>query len=153
MKVTQLCWTLWPHGLCGPWNSSGQNTGVGSLSLLQGIFLTQELNRGLLHCRRFFFFFYQLSYQGSPKSSKKMTHKKIQFSYKVHLSATYNITIIYFFLFNQITNILHPYYIHYYIVTSWWINLPKGSITCNWNWFLKLYETSMSCQLNCWEEN
>ena len=29
-----------------------KNTGVGSLSLFQGIFLTQELNRGLLHCRR-----------------------------------------------------------------------------------------------------
>ena len=29
-----------------------KNTGVGSLSLLQGIFLTQESNRGLLHCRR-----------------------------------------------------------------------------------------------------
>ena len=40
-----------------------KNTGVGSLSLLQGIFLTQELNRGLLHCRQIL---YQLSYQGSP---------------------------------------------------------------------------------------
>ena len=39
-------------------------TGVGSLSLLQWIFLTQELNRGLLHCRRIL---YQLSYQGSPR--------------------------------------------------------------------------------------
>ena len=39
------------------------NTGVGNLSLLQVIFLTQELNRGLLHCRRVL---YQLSYQGSP---------------------------------------------------------------------------------------
>ena len=29
-------------GLYSPWNSPGQNTGVGSLSLLQGIFLTQE---------------------------------------------------------------------------------------------------------------
>ena len=38
-----------------------KNTGVGSLSLLQGIFLTQELNWGLLHCRRIL---YQLSYQG-----------------------------------------------------------------------------------------
>jgi len=38
-------------------------TGVGSLSLLQGIFLTQELNWGLLHCR---WILYQLSYQGSP---------------------------------------------------------------------------------------
>ena len=39
-----------------------QNTKVGSLSLLQGIFLTQELNQGLLHCRRIL---YQLSYEGS----------------------------------------------------------------------------------------
>ena len=30
-----------PHGLYSPWNSPGQNTGVGSLSLLHGIFLTQ----------------------------------------------------------------------------------------------------------------
>ena len=33
--------SLWPHGLYSPWNSPGQNTGVGSLSLLQGIFRTQ----------------------------------------------------------------------------------------------------------------
>ena len=42
---------------------SRQNTGVGSLSLLQGIFLTQESNQGLLHCR---WVLNQLSYQGSP---------------------------------------------------------------------------------------
>ena len=40
-----------------------KNTGVGSLSLLPWIFPTQELNRGLLHCRQIL---YQLSYQGSP---------------------------------------------------------------------------------------
>ena len=40
-----------------------KNTKVGSLSLLQGIFLTQKSNQGLLHCRRIL---YQLSYQGSP---------------------------------------------------------------------------------------
>ena len=39
-----------------------KNTGAGSLSLLQGIFLTQELNRGLLHCKRIL---YQPSYQGA----------------------------------------------------------------------------------------
>ena len=39
-----------------------RNTGVGILSLLQWILPTQELNRGLLHCRRIL---YQLSYQGS----------------------------------------------------------------------------------------
>ena len=39
--------------LC-PWDSLGRNTGVGSHSLLQGIFPTQGSNSGLLHCRRFF---------------------------------------------------------------------------------------------------
>ena len=50
---------LRPHGLYSPWNSPGQNTGVGSLSLLQGIFPTQ----GLPHYRRIL---YRLSHQGSP---------------------------------------------------------------------------------------
>jgi len=36
--------SLRPHGLCSPWNSPGQNTGMGSLSLLQGIFPTQGSN-------------------------------------------------------------------------------------------------------------
>ena len=35
--------SLQPHELYSPWNSLGQNTGVGSLSLLQGIFPTQEI--------------------------------------------------------------------------------------------------------------
>ena len=42
--------SLRPHGLYSPWNSLGQNTGVGSLSLLQGIFPTQGSNPGLPHC-------------------------------------------------------------------------------------------------------
>ena len=42
-----------------------KNTGVGSLSLLQWIFLTQESNWSLLHCR---WILYQLSYQRSPSS-------------------------------------------------------------------------------------
>ena len=45
--------SLRPHGLYSPWNSPGQNTGVGSLSLLQGIFPTQGSNPGLPHYRRF----------------------------------------------------------------------------------------------------
>ena len=44
-------------------NSPGQNTGVGSLSLVQGIFPTQELNPGLPHCGQIL---YQLSQKGSP---------------------------------------------------------------------------------------
>ena len=55
--------SLQPHGLYSPWNSPGQNAGVGSLSLLQGIFPNQGLNPGLPHCR---WFLYQLSHKGSP---------------------------------------------------------------------------------------
>ena len=53
MKVTQSCLTF-----CNP----GKNTGVGTLSLLQGIFPTQGSNPGLLDCG---WIFYQLSHKGS----------------------------------------------------------------------------------------
>ena len=43
-----------PHGLYSSWNSPNQNTGVGSLSLLQGIFPTQGLNPGLPTAGGFF---------------------------------------------------------------------------------------------------
>ena len=59
---------LRPQGLYTPWNSPGQNTGVSSLSLLQGIFPTQGSNPGLLHCKRIL---YQLSHKGSPSYRKK----------------------------------------------------------------------------------
>ena len=66
VNVTQLCLTLCdPPGLYSPWNSLGQNTGVGSLSLLQRIFLAQGSNPGLPHCR--WIFFNQLSHKGSPR--------------------------------------------------------------------------------------
>ena len=58
VKVTPLCLTLCKP--C-PWNSPGQNTGVGSRSLLQGIFQTQGSNPGLTHYR---WIPYQLSHQG-----------------------------------------------------------------------------------------
>ena len=54
--------SLQPHGLYSPRNSLGQNTGVGSLFLLQGIFPTQGWNPGLPHFR---WILYQLNYQGS----------------------------------------------------------------------------------------
>ena len=51
------------HGLYSSWNSLGQNTGMGSRSLLQGILQTQESNSGLLHCR---WILYQLRHKGMP---------------------------------------------------------------------------------------
>ena len=61
--------SLKPHGLYSPSpsNSPGQNTGMGSLSLLQGIFQTQGFNSGLPDCRQIL---YQLSHKGSPKILK-----------------------------------------------------------------------------------
>ena len=46
--------SLQPEGLYSPWNSLGQNTGVGCQFLLQGIFPTQESYPGLPHCRKIF---------------------------------------------------------------------------------------------------
>ena len=51
---------LEPTRLLCPWNSPGKNTGVGCHFLLQGIFLNQRSNQGLLHCRQIL---YQLSHQ------------------------------------------------------------------------------------------
>ena len=68
VKVPQSCPTLCDPMDCigillySPWNSPGQNAGVGSLSLLQGIFPTQGSNPGLPHCR---WILYQLSHKGS----------------------------------------------------------------------------------------
>ena len=62
-EVTQLCPTHCDpmdcivHGTL-PWNSPGQNTGVGSHSLLQGIFPTQESNPGLRHCRKILYLYF-----------------------------------------------------------------------------------------------
>ena len=50
--------------LCSPRNSPGQNTGVGSLSLLKGIFPTQRSNPDFPHHRQIL---YQLSHKGSPR--------------------------------------------------------------------------------------
>ena len=69
-SCVQLLVTPWAVAcqlLC-PWNYLGKNTGVGSHSLLQGVFPTQGLNSGLLYCRQTL---YHLSHQGSPEFSLK----------------------------------------------------------------------------------
>ena len=60
-----------PHGLYSPWNSPGQNTEVGSLSLRQGIFSTQGSNPSLPHCRQNL---YQLNHKGSPLCKEQPFH-------------------------------------------------------------------------------
>ena len=72
-SIMSTCWSegcsvvsnsLQPHGQYSPWNSPGQNSGVGSLSLLQGIFPTQGSNPGLLHCKQILD---QLGHQGNSR--------------------------------------------------------------------------------------
>ena len=66
-----------------------KNTGVRSLSLLQQIFLTQESNQGLLHCRQIL---YQLSYQGSPKPKVVYANSGIFFFIEIKL--IYNVVLV-----------------------------------------------------------
>ena len=82
--------SLQPHGLYSPWNSPGQNTGVGSLSLLQGIFPTQISKPALPHCR---WILNQLSHQGSPRilewvaypfSSGSLRPRYVNFNLPIH---------------------------------------------------------------------
>ena len=63
--------SLRPHELYSPWNSPGQNTGVGSPSLLQGIFPTQGSNPDLLHCR---WILDHLSHKGSQRLLERVTY-------------------------------------------------------------------------------
>ena len=63
--------SLLPHGPYGSWNSPGQDTGVGSHFLLQGIFPTKVSNPSLLHCRQIL---YQLSHEGSPKILERVAY-------------------------------------------------------------------------------
>ena len=64
VQLSVTPWTVATRLSC-PWNSPGKNTGVERHSLLQGIFLTQGLNLGLLPCRKIL---YCLSHQESPQS-------------------------------------------------------------------------------------
>ena len=114
-KVAQLCPTLWPYGLYSPWNSLGQNTGVGSLSLLQGIFPTQGSNPSLPHCR---WILYQLSH-------KCLLHKG---SLNHHISWMQNIFKLFYLPLNGVTNII--YYLWSIISFSWYSSV----ITLSFCW-------------------
>ena len=75
--------SLWPHGLYSPWSSPGQDTGVGSHSLLQGIVPTQGSNPDFLPCR---WILYQLSHQGSPNG---FTLSKFLVNFRQNMSQIY----------------------------------------------------------------
>ena len=72
------------------------NSQVGSQSLLQGIFPTQELNSDLLHCRHIL---YQLSYQGSPEQVWRNTNLSDTTKITPMNSITYSAIIFFFYFF------------------------------------------------------
>ena len=77
--------SLRPHGLLPTrllrtWDFPGKGTGVGCYFLLQGIFLTQESNLGLPHCRQTL---YPLSHQRSPLGI--FIHYEMITSQRLHL--------------------------------------------------------------------
>ena len=74
VKVPQSCLTLCDPMGCSPWNSPGQNTGVSSLSLLQGIFPTQGSNPCLPHCRQIL---YQLSHKRSSMAITNQNYNEV----------------------------------------------------------------------------
>ena len=89
--VTQLCLTLSNPTDCSPPGSSvygdspGKNAEVGCHALLQGIFPTQGLNPGILHCR---WILYRLSHQGNPRILEWVAYpffRRGTFKWMVHL--------------------------------------------------------------------
>ena len=100
LKLWMSEWNLLSHVqlFVAPWIiqsmefSLGQNTGVGSLSFLQGIFPTQGSNPGLLHCRHIL---YQLSHQGSPSNSGELIYSDID---PVRRIIFHNCCFLYFLL-------------------------------------------------------
>ena len=72
-KLLSRVWLFATPWLYSPWNSPGQNSGVGNLSLLQGVFPTQGLNPGLPYCR---WILYQLRYQKKLGNMKKQSTKR-----------------------------------------------------------------------------
>ena len=101
--------SLQSRGLYSPWNSPGHNTGVGSLSLLQGICPTQGSNPGLLHCRQIL---YQLSHKGSPLTCPHI------------YMCIVNIHIIFFLIHSDIDT---RYFMHKYFI----VHLEIAVCVCN----------------------
>ena len=108
---------LWPHW--NPWNSPSQNTGVGSCSLLQGIFPTQGSNPGLWHCKRIL---YQLSSKGSLLNIGVCSLSLLQgiyFFWYIHIYICNHHSKFYLFIFGALCSLL-----------------DLSSLTRDWTWSL-----------------
>ena len=79
LTVEYSCLTLCDPIDCSlyPWNTPGKNTGMSCHSLLQGIYLTQRSNPGLMHCRQIL---YHPSHWGRPENTGVSSHQFLTFS-------------------------------------------------------------------------
>ena len=98
-------WTVACQLFC-PWDFPGKNTGVGSHSLLQGIFLTQGSNLGLLHCRQIL---YHLSHQGSPKHSYAIPQKNVPAADRLQINFFFLIRRIFGSTYSCLSSCLGPH--------------------------------------------
>ena len=101
-----------------------RNTWAGSLSLLQGIFMTQELNWGLLHCR---WIFYQMSYQGSLNNAYRCVNGIVQLTKQISLKK--NIVLL-------------PPYIAFTTALSFLILLSLNDV---WS-YIRIFLATYSCK-------
>ena len=126
--------SLWPHRSYSPWNSPGENTGVGSHSLLQRIFPTQGLNPGLPHCR---WILYQLSHQGSPKLFKIMVKYSVS-TYLCYVGwKALQITTLSF------TSFLCFFF--FFPTDLWKVEFPRILLSRNEaGWFFRLHDSGLT---------
>ena len=111
--------SLRPHGLYSPWNSLGQNTGVGSLSLLQGIFPTWGSNLGLLNCR-WILYHLSLHAQLCPTVCEPMGSSLPDSSFHVYVNPI-SFTPVYIFLKFSLLSFkltMFSYLGYYYIILT-----------------------------------
>ena len=117
-----------------------ENTGMGSLSLLPGIFPTQELNQDLLHCREVL---YQLSYRGPlltnicadiSRNAYVSAFELLTFSVVTYISFT-----VITFIWEQVCiykkrgrHVSAPRYPSWFQESTWFLKKLKGSNEVQW---------------------
>ena len=119
-KSLSCVWLFDPHGLYSPWNSPGENTGVGRLSVLQKIFPTQGLNCGLPHCGKIL---YQLSHKGNPKNTGVGSLVLLQQIFTTQESKRGLLHCSGFFTNWAIREALKPLRAPWLMLVFWWVDL------------------------------
>ena len=116
---------MYPTRLLCPWDFPGKTTGVGCHSLLQGIFLAEGLNLGLLHCR---WILHHLNHQGSPCIYYMYLHMDYIniYSFVIYICA-------YVYIFDTYVNTLFKLYYKYICTQCIYLHTHTHSSMGNYN--------------------